>query len=98
MKITFDEYEKLDNEAIKEMIRNAVKREDKEFIMSIIPFYDNGGLEEDDLYLELNESILSDRDILLEMARNGHHLPKDLVENDQELVLEVTKSDFIYRY
>ena len=87
MTITRDELKSLKYEDIINKIKEAVKREDKEFIMSIIPLFDHFAEEAADkgrdIYGELKDyledsEIIKDRNIALKLAEYGYAVPEDL--------------------
>ena len=102
MKIKKEQLENLGYEDIRKMIMSAVERGDKEFIMSVIPLYweycvDNSDyINEEFMELFEDSNLFEDREIALELAKNGYIVPKDLYENDEEIILETIKAGSMY--
>ena len=101
MRITRDELENLKYKDVINKIKDAVNSEDKEFIMSVIPIYDyfieeageiGEDIYEDFIYLLEDSKLFEDKSIALELAKYGYEVPKELYENDEEVILTTIKS------
>lgn len=88
MKLSEEQIENMEWEDIEKIIKDAIESRDMEFITSSLPYVDAYfNLDGDYFVSNFDHDIFKDRDMALSLAKLAQIMPKDLYENDQEMVL-----------
>lgn len=106
MKITKDQIKNMKSEDIEIMIKDAIEKGDKEFIINIIPLLDFYNFELVGVfeqiptncfisYFESNNDLIKDRDIVMTLVKYGFDVPKELYGDDEEILLLAAKEGWL---
>ena len=93
MKLTEEQIENIEWEDMEKVIKDAIESRDMEFLTSTLPYVDAYfDLDADYFLSSFDYDIFKDRDMALLLAKLGQHVPKDLYENDEEMILAATSA------
>lgn len=88
MKLTEEQIENMEWEDMEKIIKDAIESRDMEFITSTLPYVDAYfNLDGDYFVSNFEHDLFKDRDMALLLAKLAQIMPKDLYENDEEMVL-----------
>lgn len=88
MKLTEEQIENMEWEDMEKIIKDAIESRDMEFITSTLPYVDDYfNLDGDYFVSNFDHDLFKDRDMALLLAKLAQIMPKDLYENDEEMVL-----------
>lgn len=88
MKLTEEQIENMEWEDMEKIIKDAIESRDMEFITSTLPYVDTYfNLDGDYFVSNFEHDLFKDRDMALLLAKLAQIMPKDLYENDEEMVL-----------
>lgn len=94
MKLSREQIENMESEDIEKIIKNAIESRDMEFLTSTLPDVHEHFIIEGESFWTPNyflsnfdHDVFKDRDIALMLVKLGQEIPKDLYENDEEMIL-----------
>ena len=88
MKLSEEQIENMEWEDMEKVIRDAIESRDMEFITSTLPYVDAYfNLDGDYFESNFDHDLFKDREMSLHLAKLAQIMPKDLYENDEEMIL-----------
>lgn len=88
MKLSEEQIENMEWEDMEKIIKDAIESRDMEFITSTLPYVDAYFMLDGDYFVSnFDHDIFKDRDMALHLAELAQIMPKDLYENDEEMIL-----------